>query len=104
MLHAVAAIIFSKTVRRGYEMPGLMRRDSLRRRADVDMRAGGRSGDRPANGYERNALRGEITDQRLSFGAVGMHGDIYSLAVIEAQLVVCRRLAERADRKRFCEF
>src|SRR5262249_34632720 len=100
MLHAVAAIIFSKTVRRGYELPGLIRRDSLRRGADVNMRAGGRSGNCSANGYERNALRGEIIDQRLSFGAVGMHGDIDRLAVIETQLVVCRSLADRADWKR----
>src|SRR2546428_4976685 len=85
-------------------VPRLMRRDSLRRRADVNMRAGSRPGNRSANGDKRDALGGEITDQRLPFGAVRMYGDVDGLAVIEAQLVVRFGLADRAHGKRFCEF
>src|SRR5262245_23828803 len=81
-----------------------MRGDSLRRRADVNMRACGRPGNRPANGNERDALRGEITDQRLPFGAVWVYGDVDGLAVIETQLVVRYGLTDRAHGKRPCEF
>src|SRR5215813_196340 len=81
-----------------------MRGYSLRWRADVDVRAGGRSGNRSANGDERDALRGEITDQRLPFGAVRMQGDVDRVAVIEAQPVVRFGLADRACGKGFAEF
>src|SRR5262249_39612853 len=81
-----------------------MRGYSLRWRADVDVRAGGRSGTRSANGDERDALRGEITDQRLPFGAVRMQGDVDRVAVIEAQPVVRFGLADRACGKGFAEF
>src|SRR5262245_58364802 len=84
--------------------PGLMRSDSLRRRADVDVRAGSRAGNRPADGNERYALRGEITYQRLPFGAVGVYRDVDGLAVIEAKLVVRFGLTDRAHGKRSCEF
>ena len=73
-----------------------MRRDSLRRRAYVNMRASGGSGNRSANSDERDALGSEIADQRLSFGAVGMHCDIDGFTVIEAKLIVCCGLADRA--------
>src|SRR5215510_6872266 len=81
-----------------------MRGDSPRRRADVDMSACGRPGNRPANGNERDALRGEITNQRLPFGAVRVYGDVDGFTMIEAQLVVRFGLTDRAHWKRSCEF
>ena len=81
-----------------------MRRDSLRWRADVDVRAGGRSGNRSANGDKRDALRGKITDQRVSFSAVGMHGDIDGFAVIETKLVVRSGLTDRVRGRGLANF
>src|SRR5262245_10972889 len=55
--YGVSFALFFQRLKRGErQLQRLMCRDSLRRGADVDMRAGGRSGDRPANCDERDAL------------------------------------------------
>src|SRR5262245_530126 len=81
-----------------------MRGAPFRLWADVDVGAGGRSGNDSANGDERDALRGEITDQRLPFFAVGMEGDVNGCAVVEAKPVVRFGLAHGACGKRPAEF
>src|SRR5262249_31575466 len=74
-----------------------------RRLADVHVRARRLAGDRAAEGEERYALRAQPRDQRLALGAVGMHRDVERVAVVEAETVVHRRLAERAHRQRAVE-
>src|SRR6185503_4544457 len=76
------------------------RGDSPGRLADVDMGPGGRALNRLAHRHERDALALEIAHQRQALLAIGMHGHVHRVAVIEADAVVGVALAERADRQR----
>src|SRR5205085_4626655 len=71
--------------------------NTVRRVADVYVRASGRAGDGLTEGDEGDALTAKVMHQRLAFGAVGVDGYVYRVAVIEAELRVHSRLPERAD-------
>src|ERR671934_2428165 len=73
------------------------------RLADVNVRARRLAGDGPAEGQERHAARAQPRDERLSLRAVRMHRDVERMAVIEAETIVRRRLAERAHAQRAVE-
>src|SRR5262249_22964968 len=67
---------------------------------DVDVGTRRDSGPRGAEGQERDALAAQVVYERPSLHAVGMHGDVERLAMVEAEPIVSARLPERADRQR----
>ena len=64
----------------------------------MNMRAGSRTWHGVSKGDKWYPCLAQVTQQGLSFSTVGMKRHIYRIAVIEAQAVVRRGLAERADR------
>ena len=58
------------------------------RRADMNVRAGRRAGDRAAKSYKRDPLRPQIGHQRLPLNAIRMESDVESATVIETEPVV----------------
>src|SRR5215469_14001872 len=67
--------------------------DVIRWTADVEVRARRCAGDRLAEGHERNVALPEKSHERAPLRAVGMHGNIHRVSMIEAQAIVHRRLA-----------
>src|ERR1041384_3944854 len=72
--------------------------DSVRGLADVYVRAGGRAGDGHVEGEERDAVGAQISHERLTFGAAGIHRHVHRVAMIEAHAIMHGRLPEGADR------
>ena len=69
----------------------------------MDVRACGRARDRLAKSYERDSCAAQVRHHGLAFGAVGMHGDIYRVAMIKTQPVMHSRLPVGADWERATE-
>ena len=67
------------------------------------VRASSDARDRLAKSEERNACGAQVRHQRLTFCAVGMHGHVNRIAVIESEAVMHRGLSEGADGKRAVE-
>jgi hypothetical protein len=52
---------------------------------------------------ERNALRAKVVHERLPFTAVRAQSYVHRVAMIEAKMIVNRRLTECADGQRVLE-
>src|ERR1035438_443302 len=70
---------------------------------DMNMSAGGFSGDCMAEGEVGDVLADEVRQEPAAFGLIGMDGDIDASAVVEAERTVQGRLAHGADRQRLAE-
>ena len=60
----------------------------MRRRADVDVRAGGRTRYRVMKSGEGNSVAPEICHQRLSFDALRIDADIHRVAMIQTPAIM----------------
>ena len=71
--------------------------------AEVDVGAGGFAGEGLAKGEKRDAMEGEIADEPLAFGLIGIKGYIDAAAVIEAHFAVDFGLAHGGNGQRLGE-
>ena len=69
----------------------------------MNVRTGGGTSHRMPECDERNTRASQISHQSLSLGAIGSDRYVYGVAMIEAQVVVYRRLAKCADWQRMVE-
>ncbi len=72
--------------------------------ADVDMGAGGLSGNRLAEGEVGNPIGDEILQQPLAFGLIGVDGDVDAAGVVEAERAMDGGIPVGGDGQWLAEF
>ena len=70
----------------------------------MNVRACGRAGHSRTKGQKGDAIAAQVIYQRSAFCAVGVHGYVYGVAMIDSHAIVRRGLTVRADRKLSAKF
>src|SRR5712692_473122 len=86
-----------------FATPLLRRRQPERRLADVNVRAGSRSGHLAAKRHKRYSRLPEKRHERAPLVAVGMHRHVHSVVMVESHAVVRGGLPHGAHRQRVAE-
>src|SRR6266436_897669 len=80
---------------------GLLPRSvSMRRPANMNMRAGRGSRDGGTERQKGDAVATQKVQQRLSFGTIRMQRDIHRVVMVQSPTIMNRALTENCDRQR----